>query len=132
MDGLALGSEVLCNIITEYTEDLYYSIYYSCLDLGEYLEDKYTKAVACMSRSFASLKRSIGKKVHYYAAKLERGIMYMSRKVQEYSDEAIIRIDKIVRGYAPCIIDCYYYILNTADSIRYGIKRKYTSYLFVH
>ncbi|KFM65445.1 Apolipophorin, partial [Stegodyphus mimosarum] len=121
-DGLVLACEVTCNIVMEFLEDTYDRIYYKCLDFFDYLQDMYARWAVMAKQAFRNAQEATRKGLITCAMKLEQYGNLISKKLGEFSDYVILKLDKLVRAYAPCFIDGYYYMKNAADSIRYSVN----------
>ncbi|XP_054710208.1 apolipophorins-like [Uloborus diversus] len=125
MDHLALGYEVLWNIIVEQVEDLYYRMYYSCLDMIDYAKDLRIRLSKKASEFLRTTQEKLREAALYCCDKIGDGMKYISSKVQTVSEKIILRLDKLVRAYAPCLIDGYFYIKHFADDVRYWFNNMY-------
>lgn len=125
MSGLSLGFEVLGNIISEITDEVYYKIIYGIEDLVDYLRISYAKVVRKMSIRISKMKEGARKFLYASAKNFEKYWQYISRKAQNLSERLVVRADRLFRAYAPFIIDGYYYIKNAADSIRNSFNSKF-------
>ncbi|GFQ98349.1 vitellogenin [Trichonephila clavata] len=121
-NGLALGCEVLYNITVEKVENAYYSVYYACLDLCEYMQNLHSDLMWKLERALHSAKRYSKRVLCKTMDKINAAASESYRRLQQWADRMILKFDKWLRSYAPCIIDGYYYTKNVADKIRYSIN----------
>ncbi|GFT71844.1 vitellogenin [Nephila pilipes] len=122
---LALGWEVLYNITVEYVENVYYSIHYGYLDLCQYMGRLKSDLIEIgwrTKRVILSYKRSIQFALRETMTKINEVARESYLRLQQWADKMILKFDKWLRSYAPCIIDGYYYTKHAADKIRYQIN----------
>ncbi|GBN12728.1 Apolipophorin [Araneus ventricosus] len=124
-NGLALGCEVLYNITVEQIENMYYSMYYSCLDFCEYMQKMHTEMMWKLERTLQSAQKFLSRAI----LTCRRGIREIKTTMNNaYSDIQIrtqlifLKFERWLGSYAPCIIDGYYYTRQVADKIRYSIN----------
>lgn len=106
------------------TDELYYNIIYGIEDFVENMKVKYAFALKRWSIFYAEMRVCFDKYASACARALERYILNLERMLQDGTDKVIMKFDKLVRAYAPFIIDGYYYIRNAADSIRHCYNGK--------
>ncbi|GIY39271.1 apolipophorin [Caerostris extrusa] len=121
-NGLALGFEVLYNITVENVEDLYYTLYYTCVDYCDYMYKVRTEMMWKAEKYLQSARKYLNKAMVICAMKIDEALERASAAFDRWSDVVVLKFDKWLRSYAPCIIDGYYYTKNAADRIRYSIN----------
>ncbi|CAL1268821.1 unnamed protein product [Larinioides sclopetarius] len=121
-NGLALGCEVLYNITVEQIENIYYSMYYSCLDFCEYMQKMHSEMMWKLERTLQAAQKSLSRAMMTCAMKISQAMENAYAKMQQWSDLMVLKFDRWLRSYAPCIIDGYYYTKQAADKIRYSIN----------
>lgn len=125
MSGLSLGFEVLGNIISEMVDEIYYTIYYAIEDFVNYMKMHYANYIKKIVLRYNEMKEKMRKLTYMYVVAAEKYFLYIREKAQDLTEKAILKADKLVRAYAPFIIDGYYYIKNAADCIRNCLNSKF-------